>query len=149
MKRALACLLAALLPFALALQTPAQEKDKDDKDKSPARGSLVEERTARKLLEAGDAVTELLIIHDGDEGLTRIMTSENLAPVHGGDFVEVRAKLTEIGRSSRKFECTIHKVISLVDVDDSAADVLPDPVLVLKATGVAVVPLDKQRKPSL
>jgi len=110
-------------------------------------GNLVD--GAKMLHLVGDAVTELLIIHDGDEGLTRIMTSENLAPVHGGDFVEVRAKLTEIGRSSRKFECTIHKVISLVDVDDSAADVLPDPVLVLKATGVAVVPLDKQRKPSL
>lgn len=110
-------------------------------------GNLVD--GAKMLHLVGDAVTELLIIHDGDEGLTRVMTSENLAPVHGGDFVEVRARLTEIGRSSRKFECTIHKVISLVDVDDSAADVLPEPVLVLKATGVAVVPLDKQRKPTL
>lgn len=110
-------------------------------------GNLVD--GAKMLHLVGDAVTELLIIHDGDEGLTRIMTSENLAPVHGGDFVEVRAKLTEIGRSSRKFECTIHKVISLVDINDSAADVLPEPVLVLKATGVAVVPLDKQRKPTL
>lgn len=107
-------------------------------------GNLVD--GAKMLHLVGDAVTELLIISDGDEGLTRIMTSENLAPVHGGDYVEVRAKLTEIGRSSRKFECTIHKVISLVDADDSAANVLPEPVLVLKATGVAVVPLDKQRK---
>lgn len=110
-------------------------------------GNLVD--GAKMLHLVGDAVTELLIIHDGDEGLTRVMTSENLAPVHGGDFVEVRARLTEIGRSSRKFECTIHKVISLVDISDSAADVLPEPVLVLKATGVAVVPLDKQRKPTL
>src|SRR5262245_53814567 len=108
-------------------------------------GNLVD--GAKMLHLVGDAVTELLIISDGDEGLTRIMTSENLAPVHGGDYVEVRARLTEIGRSSRKFECTIHKVISLVDVNDSAADVLPEPVLVVKATGVAVVPLDKQRKP--
>ena len=107
-------------------------------------GNLVD--GAKMLHLVGDAVTELLIISDGDEGLTRIMTSENLAPVHGGDYVEVRARLTEIGRSSRKFECTIHKVISLVDVNDSAANVLPEPVLVLKATGVAVVPLDKQRK---
>ena len=109
-------------------------------------GNLVD--GAKMLHLVGDAVTELLIISDGDEGLTRIMTSENLAPVHGGDYVEVRAMLTEIGRSSRKFECTIHKVISLVDVNDSAANVLPEPVLVLKATGVAVVPLDKQRKPT-
>jgi 3-aminobutyryl-CoA ammonia-lyase len=109
-------------------------------------GNLVD--GAKMLHLVGDAVTELLIISDGDEGLTRIMTSENLAPVHGGDYVEVRARLTEIGSSSRKFECTIHKVISLVDVNDSAANVLPEPVLVLKATGVAVVPLDKQRKPT-
>ena len=100
---------------------------------------------AKILQLVGDAVTELLIIHDGDEGLTRIMTSENLAPVHGGDFIEVRAKLVSIGKTSRKFECTAHKVIELVQADDSAANVLPQPVLVLKATGVAVVPLDKQR----
>jgi 3-aminobutyryl-CoA ammonia-lyase len=109
-------------------------------------GNLVD--GAKMLHLVGDAVTELLILHDGDEGLTRIMTSENLAPVHGGDFVEVRARLTEIGRSSRKFECTVHKVIELVDASDSAANLLPQPVLVLKATGVAVVPLDKQRKPA-
>jgi 3-aminobutyryl-CoA ammonia-lyase len=108
-------------------------------------GNLVD--GARLLHLVGDAVTELLIIHDGDEGLTRIMTSENLAPVHGGDFIELRAKLVATGKSSRKFECTAHKVIELVKADDSAANVLPEPVLVLKATGVAVVPLDKQRNP--
>ena len=106
-------------------------------------GNLVD--GAKILHLVGDAVTELLIIHDGDEGLTRIMTSENLAPVHGGDFIELRAKLVSIGKTSRKFECTAHKVIELVQADDSAANVLPEPVLVLKATGVAVVPLDKQR----
>jgi len=103
---------------------------------------------AKLLHLVGDAVTELLIIHDGDEGLTRIMTSENLAPVHGGDFIELRAKLVSIGKSSRKFECTAHKIIELLKADDSAANVLPEPVLVLKATGVAVVPLDKQRAPA-
>lgn len=108
-------------------------------------GNLVD--GARMLHLVGDAVTELLVIHDGDEGLTRIMTSENLAPVHGGDFVEVRATLVATGKSSRKFECTIHKVIELVNPDESAANVLPEPVLVLKASGVAVVPLDKQRRP--
>ena len=109
-------------------------------------GNLVD--GAHLLHLVGDAVTELLIIHDGDEGLTRIMTSENLAPVHGGDFIELRARLVSIGRTSRKFECMAHKVIELVKADDSAANVLPEPVLVLKASGVAVVPLDKQRKPA-
>ena len=109
-------------------------------------GNLVD--GAHLLHLVGDAVTELLIIHDGDEGLTRIMTSENLAPVHGGDFIELRARLVSIGRTSRKFECTAHKVIELVKADDSAANVLSEPVLVLKASGVAVVPLDKQRNPA-
>ena len=109
-------------------------------------GNLVD--GAHLLHLVGDAVTELLIIHDGDEGLTRIMTSENLAPVHGGDFIELRAKLVSIGKTSRKFECTAHKVIELVNADDSAANVLAEPILVLKATGVAVVPLDKQRDPA-
>ena len=109
-------------------------------------GNLVD--GAHLLHLVGDAVTELLIIHDGDEGLTRIMTSENLAPVHGGDFIELRAKLVSSGKTSRKFECTAHKVIELVKADDSAANVLPEPILVLKASGVAVVPLDKQRDPA-
>ena len=109
-------------------------------------GNLVD--GAHLLHLVGDAVTELLILHDGDEGLTRIMTSENLAPVHGGDFIELRAKLVSTGKTSRKFECTAYKVIELVKADDSAANVLPEPVLVLKASGVAVVPLGKQRKPT-
>lgn len=51
-----------LLVVAAALAGPlvGQEgKDKDDKDaKNPMRGSIVEDRTARKLLEAGDARLE-------------------------------------------------------------------------------------------
>lgn len=93
----------------------------------------------------GDAVTELLIRNDGDEGLMRAMQIEYLAPVHSGDYIEVRAKLLSVGKSSRKFECTAHKVIESVSADDSAANVLAEPVLVVKATGAAVVPVDKQR----
>jgi 3-aminobutyryl-CoA ammonia-lyase len=93
----------------------------------------------------GDAVTELLIRNDGDEGLMRVIETEYLAPVRAGDYIEVRARLLSIGKSSRKFECTAHKVIAAVDPDDSAADLLAEPVLVVKAKGVAVVPVDKQR----
>ena len=93
----------------------------------------------------GDAVTEVLIRHDGDEGLSRTLNAEFLAPVHAGDYLEVRAKLISVGKSSRQVECTAHKVIQLVHPDDSAADVLAEPVLVAKASGVAVVPLPKQR----
>lgn len=93
----------------------------------------------------GDAVTELLIRHDGDEGLSRVMNAEFLAPVRSGDYLEIRAKLVTVGRSSRTIECTAHKIIELVDPNDSAANVLPEPLLVAKLTDVAVVPLDKQR----
>lgn len=93
----------------------------------------------------GDAVTEVLIRHDGDEGLSRVMSTEFLAPVHVGDYLEVRAKLVSIGKSSRTVECTAHKVIELIDPNESAARVLTDPILTVKATVVAVVPLDKQR----
>lgn len=93
----------------------------------------------------GDAVTELMIRHDGDEGLSRVMTSEFLAPVRAGDYLEIRAKLVSVGKSSRTIELTAHRVIGLVRPDDSAANVLAEPVLVAKATDVAVVPLDKRR----
>lgn len=93
----------------------------------------------------GDAVTELLIRNDGDEGLMRVIETEYLAPVRAGDYIEVRARLLSVGKSSRKFECTAHKVIAAVDPEDSAADLLAEPILVVKARGVAVVPVEKQR----
>ena len=102
-------------------------------------GGLVD--GARILQLFGDAVTELLIRHDGDEGLSRMMTSEFLAPVRSGDYLEVRAKLVSVGKSSRTIECTAHKIIELVNADDSAAIVLDEPTLVATATDVAVVPL--------
>jgi 3-aminobutyryl-CoA ammonia-lyase len=93
----------------------------------------------------GDAVTEILIQHDGDEGLSRVMNSEFLAPVRSGDYVEIRAKLVSVGKSSRTIECTAHKIIELVEPNDSAANVLAEPLLVARMTDIAVVPLDKQR----
>ncbi|HEY3791349.1 MAG TPA: hotdog domain-containing protein [Bradyrhizobium sp.] len=106
-------------------------------------GGLVD--GARVLQLFGDAVTEALIRHDGDEGLMRIMNAEFLAPVRSGDYLEVRAKLVAVGKSSRTFECTAHKTIELVAPEDSAANVFPEPLLVVKAHAVAVVPLNKQR----
>jgi 3-aminobutyryl-CoA ammonia-lyase len=94
----------------------------------------------------GDAVTELLIRHDGDEGLSRVMNAEFLAPVRAGDYIEIRARIVSVGKSSRTIECTAHKVIELLDPRDSVARVLDEPVLVARMTDVAVVPLGKQRK---
>ena len=100
---------------------------------------------ARVLQLFGDALTEALVRQDGDEGLERTMNAEFLAPVRAGDYLEVRAKLLSVGRSSRPFEITAYRVIQLVSPDDSAADVLPAPVLVARASGVCVVPVAKQR----
>jgi len=95
----------------------------------------------------GDVATELCILHDGDEGLFRAYESvEFLAPVHAGDFIEAVGELTEVGRTSRKMRFEARKVIQpLPGVSDSAAEALAKPVLVCRATGTCVVPLDKQR----
>jgi 3-aminobutyryl-CoA ammonia-lyase len=106
-------------------------------------GGLVDGAHLVKLF--GDAITELLIRHDGDEGLSRVLKSEFLAPVRAGDYLEIRARIVAIGKSSRTIECTAHRIIELVSPDDSAANVLAEPILVATATDVAVVPVAKQR----
>lgn len=106
-------------------------------------GGLVDGAKVLQLF--GDAVTEALIRNDGDEGLMRAMNAEFLAPVRSGDYLEVKATLLSAGKSSRRFECTAHRVIQLIGPDDSGADALAEPVLVVKAMAVAVVPVSKQR----
>ena len=103
---------------------------------------------ARVLQLFGDAATELLIRHDGDEGLFRAYeTVEFLAPVYAGDYLEVRGRLVSVGRTSRQMEFTAHKVIRAIYSEESAsaAEVLDEPILVVKATGTCVVPLERQR----
>ena len=96
----------------------------------------------------GDVATGLLIVHDGDEGLFRAYTSVDfLAPVFAGDFLEAKGKITYVGKTSRKMEFEAWKYISTKpEISDSAADVLDKPILVCKASGICVVPLEKQRK---
>jgi 3-aminobutyryl-CoA ammonia-lyase len=108
-------------------------------------GNLVD--GARMLSLFGDVATELCILHDGDEGLFRAYDSvEFLAPVHAGDFIEAEGEITEVGKTSRKMRFEARKVIQpLPDLSGSAADYLAEPVVVCRATGTCVVPLDKQR----
>ena len=103
---------------------------------------------ARILNLFGDLATELTISHDGDEGLLRAYENvEFLAPVHGGDFIEARAKIIKVGNTSRKISFEAYKIISPIDgAHTSTCDVLESPVLVAKAIGTSVVPLDKQKK---
>lgn len=109
-------------------------------------GSLVDGGTLDRLI--GDAATELLIRHDGDEGLFRVKNVEYLAPVYKGDFVEVRGKITKVGNTSRQMEFEIYKYIANAGVkgQPSACDLLKPPELVAKATGVCVVPKECQRR---
>ena len=108
-------------------------------------GNLVD--GARILGLFGDVATELCIAHDGDEGLFRAYDSvEFLAPVFAGDFIEAEGEITEVGKTSRKMRFEARKVIRpLPEVSGSAAELLTQPVVVCRATGTCVVPLDKQR----
>lgn len=110
-------------------------------------GSLVD--GARILALFGDAATELLIALDGDEGLfLRYDEVEFKAPVYAGDYIEARGWITGVGNTSRRMEFEARKVIaSRADISPSAADLLEEPVLVARASGVCVTPALSQREP--
>lgn len=94
-----------------------------------------------------DLATELCIRSDGDEGLFAGYSDVRfLAPVHAGDFVEVRGQVTKKGRTSRemRFE-VVRYAVARPDVSDSAADILDEPEPVATATGTCVVKQDRQR----
>lgn len=106
-------------------------------------GGLVDGAFVAKLF--GDAATEVLIRADGDEGLFRAYESlEFLAPVHAGDFLEVEARLAGRGRTSRRIELECRKVIR--STGGSSAEALDEPVVVARAVGICVVPVEKQKK---
>jgi 3-aminobutyryl-CoA ammonia-lyase len=96
----------------------------------------------------GDVATELLIQNDGDEGLFRAYDMvEFLEPLFAGDYVEVYGTIDRIGTTSRKMSFEAYKVITArKDINDSAADVLTNKVLVAKASGTCIVLKDRQRK---
>jgi 3-aminobutyryl-CoA ammonia-lyase len=109
-------------------------------------GDLVD--GARMLALFGDVATELLVRHDGDEGLFRAYDAvEFLAPVYAGDFVEAEGEIVKVGATSRAMRFEARKVVSpRRDLSDSAADVLAEPVVVCRASGTCVVPREKQRR---
>ncbi|GAA0239762.1 3-aminobutyryl-CoA ammonia lyase [Metaclostridioides mangenotii] len=108
-------------------------------------GNLVD--GAKMLQLFGDVATELLIQNDGDEGLFKAYDSvEFMAPVYAGDYIEAVGEIVNVGNSSRKMVFEARKVIiPRNDINDSAAEVLKDPIVVCKASGTCVVPKDKQR----
>ena len=109
-------------------------------------GNLVD--GARILGLFGDVATELLIRHDGDEGLFVAYDSvEFTAPTYAGDYIEAYGEITKVGNTSRKMHFEAYKVIrSLGDASNpSACEVLAEPLLVCRASGTCVVPVERQR----
>ena len=108
-------------------------------------GDLVD--GAKMLQLFGDVATELLIKHDGDEGLFKAYDDiEFLAPVYAGDYIEAVGEIVGFGNSSRKMVFEARKVIvPRTDINESAAEILLNPIVVCKASGTCVVPKDKQR----
>ena len=109
-------------------------------------GNLVDGAHMLKLF--GDVATELLIHNDGDEGLFRAYDSvEFLAPVRAGDYIEAVGHITGQGRTSRTMSFEARKVIALTDNPDQPgqAEVLDEPVIVCRATGTCVVPIECQK----
>lgn len=113
-------------------------------------GNLVD--GARMLALFGDVATELLIRLDGDEGLFRAYEAvEFLAPVYAGDYIEATGKIVRVGNSSREMEFEARKVIQPLPPEKggkavSSAEVLNPPVVVCRAKGTCVTPVNLQRK---
>ena len=109
-------------------------------------GNLVD--GARMLQLFGDVATELLIQRDGDEGLFKAYDNiEFMAPVYAGDYIEAEGEIVSEGNTSRKMVFEARKVIvPRPDISPSACDVLEEPIVVCRASGICVTPKNCQRK---
>lgn len=110
-------------------------------------GDLVD--GAKMLQLFGDIATELLIRHDGDEGLfVAYDMVEFKAPVYAGDYIEAVGHISKVGNTSRRMDFEARKVITSARIAEqpSACDVLPKPIIVCKASGTCVVPKELQRR---
>ena len=90
----------------------------------------------------GDVATELCVRTDGDEGLFAGYASVSFdAPVRAGDVLEATAVLVRVGRRSRELEFTARVLCRAApDRSASAADVLAEPLVAVRARGTVVVP---------
>jgi len=105
----------------------------------PADASYGERLVAgAKVLELfGDLETELAIRTGGDEGLCVGYESvEFLNPLYAGDFVEARARVVGVGRTSRRIEAELYRVIAAGP--DGVGHVEDPPILAARATATIV-----------
>jgi 3-aminobutyryl-CoA ammonia-lyase len=103
-------------------------------------GGLVDGAHILKLF--GDVATELLIRSDGVEGLLRAYSVVDfLAPVYGGDILELSGEILQVGNTSRLMRFEAYKLIatSRDPAHPDRAEVLEPPLLVAKAEGTCVV----------
>jgi 3-aminobutyryl-CoA ammonia-lyase len=103
-------------------------------------GNLVDGAYSLQLF--GDVATEVSIRIDGDEGLFASYSDVQFrAPVRAGDVVEVTAEVVRMGTRSRTLEFTATVVArGNPERSESAAEMLPEPIVATTATGVVVVP---------
>lgn len=96
-----------------------------------------------KVLELfGDLETEIAIRTGGDEGLCVGYDSvEFLAPLYVGDFVEARARVVGVGKTSRRIEADLYRVIGADS--DGVGVVYEPPILAARATAT-IVPARRQ-----
>lgn len=90
----------------------------------------------------GDVATEVCIRTDSDEGLFAGYSDIRfLAPVRGGDVLEVSATVVGVGRTSRALRLEARVVCRATpEVGPSASAVLGKPLPVVEAAGTVVVP---------
>ncbi len=90
----------------------------------------------------GDVATELCIRTDGDEGLFAGYSDVAFhAPVRAGDVLEATATVTRVGNRSRTVDFEAVVVCRATpEVAASAAQVLPEPLVVTTASGTVVIP---------
>ena len=96
----------------------------------------------------GMAGGKLAYLLDGDAGLMRAFDNvEFVAPAYQGDYLRVTARLLAVGRTSRRRSYEAHVVARAhgIGSEPSHGALLDPPLLIARATGTSVTPLDKQR----
>lgn len=90
----------------------------------------------------GDVATEICIRTDGDEGLFAAYSEvQFLNAIRAGDVLEARGTVTRVGRRSREIDFAALVVCrGRPDLAVSAAEVLAEPIVAIRAKGTVVVP---------
>jgi 3-aminobutyryl-CoA ammonia-lyase len=90
----------------------------------------------------GDVATEVCVRTDADEGLfASYQDVQFRAPVRAGDVLEATATVTRVGTRSRTLAFEARVVCrARPEAGESAAEVLPEPIVAVTATGTVVVP---------